>query len=286
MFKIYYSITKPGIIYGNLITVAAGFVLGTSASLDILLLLKTLIGISLIIASGCVLNNIIDTDIDALMERTRSRALVKGLVSVRHAYIFALFLGSLGAWFLGYFTNGTTLLTALFGLFAYVFIYSLWSKRTSVHGTLLGSISGAIPPVVGYTAAMGQIDAGAVILFLILTFWQMPHSYGVAMYRERDYANARIPVLPVTKGANTTKVHMVAYILLFIASLAALYFYDYAGKVYLFTMIPASIMWLILSISGFSTRDDKLFGKKMFLASIMIITLFALIVFADHFTHQ
>lgn len=286
MLKIYYSITKPGIIYGNLITVAAGFILATGPSLDVLLLIETLIGISLIIASGCVLNNIIDTDIDTLMERTRTRALVKGLVSVKHAYVFALILGSSGAWFLGYFTNGVTLTTALFGLFAYVFIYSLWSKRTSVHGTLLGSISGAIPPVVGYTSAMGQIDAGAVILFLILTFWQMPHSYGVAMYRQLDYANAHIPVLPVAKGTKTTKIHMLVYVLFFIVSLTALYSCGYAGKVFLFTMVPVSMLWLLLSIGGFRSGDDKSFGKKMFLASIMIITLFALSVVADHYFHQ
>ena len=283
MFKIYYSLTKPGIIYGNLITVAAGFILGTKSHLDIPLLAETLIGISLVIASGCVLNNIIDRDIDALMERTRGRALVKGLVPVVHAYVFALVLGSLGSWTLGYFTNALALSTALFGLFAYVFIYSLWSKRNSVHGTLLGSISGAIPPVVGYVAVTGNFDLGAAILFLILTLWQMPHSYGVAMYRLLDYANAHIPVLPVKKGSQATKRHILVYVVLFTLSLFSLYFFNYAGRVFLSIMMPLALWWLILALRSFSLKDDKRFGRIIFLHSIIIIVFFAVALVLDHY---
>lgn len=283
MLKIYYSLTKPGIIYGNLITVAAGFMLGTTNSVDFILLGVTLTGISLVIASGCVLNNIIDRDIDALMERTRGRALVKGLVPVLHAYVFALVLGSLGAWVLGYFTSAITLSTALFGLFAYVFIYSLWSKRNSVHGTLLGSISGAIPPIVGYTAATGNLDLGAAILFLILTLWQMPHSYGVAMYRFADYKNAHIPVLPAAKGSHTTKLHMLIYVVLFCLALISLYVWGFVGKVFLLFTLPPSLYWCVLALRGFSTPDNKHFGRSMFMLSIIIIMLFSIGIAVDHY---
>lgn len=283
MLKIYYSLTKPGIIYGNLITVAAGFILGTTGPFHDALFLETLAGISLIIASGCVLNNIIDRDIDGLMERTKGRALVKGLVPLTHAYTLAAGLGSFGAYLLGYFTNIVTLLTGLAGLFAYVFIYSLWSKRTSVYGTLLGSISGAVPPVVGYTAATGHIDLGAIILFIILVMWQMPHSYAIAIYRLSDYQHAHIPVLPLARGMRTTKIHMFEYIIGFTAFVLALYFFGYAGKLYLFTMLPLGLLWTTLSFSGFTSTDDARFGKMMFISSIIVITLFSLVLSLDHF---
>lgn len=278
----YYSLTKPGIIYGNLLTVTAGFILGTRVGIELTLLAETLFGISLVIASGCVLNNIIDRDIDGLMVRTRDRVLVRKEVPLFSAYALAVSLGSIGSWILGYFTNLTTLFSALFGLFAYVFVYSLWSKRSSVHGTLLGSISGAIPPLVGYTAAMGQIDLGAAILFLLLTFWQMPHSYGVAMYRLTDYVNAHIPVLPAAKNSRITKYHMIAYVGLFVIAIFALYGFGYAGPIFLTLMLPASMLWLLLSIHGMRAVDDKQFGKHMFLASIAIITMFTIAVIIDH----
>lgn len=282
VWKKYYSLTKPGIIYGNLLTVTAGFILGTRTVLDLVLLTETLLGISLIIASGCVLNNIIDRDIDELMERTRDRVLVKKEVPLPHAYILAMILGSAGSWMLGYYTNWITLLAALFGLFAYVFIYSLWSKRSSVHGTLLGSISGAIPPVVGYSAAMSQIDAGAAILFLLLTFWQMPHSYGVAMYRLKDYTNAHIPVLPVARNSRLTKYHTIAYALLFTLAVVSLYRFGYSGIVYFSLMLPTALLWLALAIRGISATDDKLYGKKMFLSSIAVIFIFTFSIIIDH----
>lgn len=273
---------KPGIIYGNLITVTAGFVIGSSLGINYILLVETLLGISLIIGGGCVLNNIIDRDIDALMERTKGRVMVKGLVPVIHAYVFAAILGSLGAWVLGYFTNPIALATALFGLFAYIFIYSLWSKRSTVYGTLLGSISGAVPIVVGYVAARGQLDLAAIIVFFILVSWQMPHSYAIALFRMSDYKNAHIPVLPIASGTKVTKVHMLGYIIIFCITLTSLYYFGYAGEFYLFTMLPVALLWATVALIGFWRHDNARFGKAMFALSIVIILLFSVFITLDY----
>lgn len=284
MLRAYYSLTKPGIIYGNLLTVTAGFLLATHGQFSFPLLPLTLIGISLVIASGCIFNNIIDRDIDGKMERTKNRALVKNLIPVRHAYVFASLLAFLGTIVLYYSTNITATISALVGLFFYVCVYSLWTKRYSIHGTLLGSISGAMPPVVGYTAVTGQIDDGAIILFFILAIWQMPHSYAIAIYRLLDYKNAGIPVLPLKSGMRTTKLHIVGFTLLFIATTLMLFQHRYVGNTYLLTIFIFGFCWLILALEGLRTKNNLRWSKQMFFFSIIIIVVFSLLIAFD--AHQ
>ena len=276
--KNYYTLAKPGIIYGNAITVIGGFLLASKGVLDFELFLLTLIGISLVIASGCVFNNFIDRDIDARMERTKKRVLVLGLVPEFNALIYAIVLGFLGIKILVLFTNILTVLIALFGFFFYVVVYSLFAKRLNSYGTLIGSISGAVPPVVGYVAVSGTLDAGAIILFLILTLWQMPHSYAIAIYRLKDYTNAHIPVLPVSSGIQTTKVHMLLYIILFLFASLLLTIYGYTGTYYAVIMAVISLLWLLMGVLGFSAKDEHKWARNMFTYSILVICVFSIVI--------
>lgn len=276
VWKSYYSLTKPGIIYGNAINVIAGSILASRGHLHIALLSMTLVGISLVIGSGCVFNNYIDRDIDALMERTKRRTLVIGSVSQRHALLFATILGILGTTTLLFGTNILATFIALIGLFFYVIVYSLWAKRANIYGTLVGSISGAVPPVVGYVAVTGSIDLGAVLLFAILTVWQMPHSYAIAIYRMSDYANARIPILSVVKGVRTTVIHMIVYTLLFAMLTPLLYMYGYTGMIYLVIMTITSLLWFTFAVHGLYTSFVDIWAKKMFKYSILVVLIFAI----------
>ena len=194
--KDYYYLIKPGIIYGNAINTAAGFFLAAKGNIDFLLLLKTLGGSSLIIASACVFNNYIDRDIDSKMTRTKNRTLVRGAVPDPIALLYGSLLGVIGFGVLIIYTNVLTVLVGATGMFFYVVMYSIW-KRRSPYGTLVGSISGAVPPVAGYSAVTNSLDVGALILFLVLVFWQMPHFYAIAIRRREEYKEAGIPVLPV-----------------------------------------------------------------------------------------
>ena len=260
------------------VTVLGGFFLATHSmhrSVDVGLLLATVLGISLVIAGSCVMNNIIDRDIDALMERTKNRELVLGVIKPRSAFIYGLVLILLGIAMLFFRTNPLTLLVALIGVFFYVVCYSLYAKRGGVFGTLVGSVSGAVPPVVGYLAVTNSLDAGAILLFLILSIWQMPHSYAIAIYRLDDYRKAKIPVLPVARGLMRTKIETLLYTLLFACATLALYSFGYAGKVYIVLMGAASLMWLFLSVQGFFQSNDRQWAKRMFIVSILIITLFS-----------
>jgi protoheme IX farnesyltransferase len=271
----YYLLTKPGIVFGNLVTVVAGFLLGSQGSFDWAGLMATFIGLGLIMASACVMNNWIDLERDRKMERTQTRPLVLGTISVKNALLFAFLTAICGFAVLALFTNIIALIVAFVGYFVYVVLYSLWKSKT-VFGTAIGSVAGATPPVVGYTAASHQMDMGAILLFVILVLWQMPHFFAIALYHMEDYAKAGIPVLPLVKGIERTKIHMALYILLLIPALALLTYFGYTGIFFLVVMTSVTGVWLILSLRGFFIENSRVWGKQMFLFSLVVISLWSL----------
>ena len=282
LIKEYYHLTKPGIIRGNLISTIAGFLLASKGQISVGLFVATLLGISLVIASACVFNNYIDRDIDHKMARTKKRALVSGAISGRHALIYASILGAGGELMLVIYTNWLTAVIALFGFAMYVVVYGIWKRRSTL-GTIVGSVSGATPPVIGYCAVTGRLDSAAVLLFLILVFWQMPHFFAIAMYRLKDYSAAGLPVLPVKKGIQTTKIQMLLYTLgfaLFTVMLTAL---GYTGRVYLGVALAISISWTVLCVQGFRVSDDLRWARQMFFFSLFALTLLCATISVDHF---
>jgi len=281
LIRKFFKVTKPGIIFGNLITTTGGFFLASRGSINYVTLLCATLGISLVVACGCVLNNIIDRDIDKLMERTKNRVLVLGLISVRAAFAYGLILGILGLYILQMGTNWLTVIIAVIGLFVYVGAYSLWLKRHSIYGTLVVSISGAVPPVVGYCAVSNQMDAGAITLFFILSIWQIPHSYAIAIYRLSDYTNAKIPVLPVRKGIFYTKVNILLFVTAFVIATLMLTFLHYTGYAYFISALVLGIFWIRLSILGFNAKDDKKWARKNFVFSIICITVLSIMMSVD-----
>ncbi|WP_349914499.1 heme o synthase [Acinetobacter pittii] len=283
MLRKYLFLTKPGILFGNFITTLGGFFLAAQGSVDILLLLLTLLGTTLVVASGCVVNNVIDQDIDTKMQRTQNRALVKKTISPTVALIYALVLGIIGFSILWFGVNGYAFLFAMIGFIVYVGFYSLWTKRTSIHQTVIGSISGASPPVIGYTAVTHQFDVAALLLFLAYALWQMPHSWAIAIYRFDDYKNAGIPILPVARSIYRTKIECVIYILLFAAVLNGLYCFGYTNVFFLITFNALTAYWLYLSVIGFKAENDQLWAKRFFLYSVILITLLSL---SFSFTYQ
>ncbi|MEQ1088564.1 heme o synthase [Acinetobacter seifertii] len=283
MLRKYLFLTKPGILFGNFITTLGGFFLAAQGSIDILLLLLTLIGTTLVVASGCVVNNVIDQDIDTKMQRTQNRALVKKTISPTVALVYAFVLGLIGFSILWFGVNGYAFLFAVIGFVVYVGFYSLWTKRTSIHQTVIGSISGASPPVIGYTAVTHQFDVAALLLFLAYGLWQMPHSWAIAIYRFDDYKNAGIPILPVARSIYRTKIECVIYILLFAAVLNGLYCFGYTNIFFLITFNALTAYWFYLSIIGFKAENDQLWAKRFFLYSVILITLLSL---SFSFTYQ
>lgn len=280
MIKTYYRLTKPGIVYGNAMTAAAGFLLATinyHVRVNVGLMAATLVGIALVIASACVCNNYTDRGIDHKMARTKNRALATGQIKGRDALIYAFVLGMLGFLVLAIYVNLLTVLLGITALLVYVVFYGI-GKRLTVHGTVIGSIAGALPITAGYTAVSHQLDMGAAILFMILTLWQMPHFYAIALYRLKDYTAAALPVLPITYGARRAKLYILWYIVGFGLVASLLTVYSFAGYVYLASMSILCVAWLRLGFLGFNSQDNAKWGRKMFLFSLVVIVVLCIMV--------
>lgn len=273
-FKEYYSLAKPGVLYGNALTAAAGFLLAARGDFDILLFLALTVGSTLVIASACVLNNYLDQDIDSKMARTKKRAIVSGKVKGRDAVILSVLLGIIGLLILIVFTNMLVVIIGLVGFIDYVVLYGMLSKRLSIHGTLVGSISGAAPILAGYVAVAGAIDPGAIIVFAIMFLWQMPEFYSIAIYRRKEYAAAGVPVITVVKGVKTARVQIFFYTLAFVIATLLLTAYGYAGYSYLVVMGLLGAYWLWLAIKGLQTKDADTWSRHMFKFSLIILLAF------------
>ncbi len=270
MFKTYYQLTKPGIIYGNILTATAGFLFACRWHIDFTLFFGLIVGTSLVIGSACVFNNYIDRGIDKKMARTRKRALVSGTVSGRNALIYATVLGIIGFMSLILLTNWLTVLVGIVAFVDYVVLYGLF-KRRSVYGTIVGSVSGAAPVVAGYVAVTDHFGVAGLLLFLILVFWQMPHFYAIAMYRLKDYTAANIPVLPRVSGMMLTKIQIMAYIVAFTVASSLLSVFGYTGLVFRVVMLITGIVWFVQGYAGHKTTDDEAWARRMFHISLIVI---------------
>lgn len=269
--KDYLLLTKPGIIFGNSITAAGGFILASRGNINPLLFFLALLATAGMIASACVFNNYIDRKSDQMMTRTQNRPLARGDITVKNALLFALALNVTSSFTFLAFTNFAAFAAAWVGFAVYVFFYSFLKYRLS-SATLVGSIAGAMPPVIGYAAASSELDLGAWILFAIVVMWQMPHFYAIAIYRMEDYRKAQIPVLPLKKGIIDTQVQMLFYIAGFIVVSSLLTFTGYIHYSFLLITGFLGSLWFILGLKGLKLTDPVRWARKMFFASVFVIT--------------
>ncbi len=279
--KNYLLIAKPGIVCGNLISAAAGFLLASKGQVDAVALLATLSGIALVVAAGGVFNNCVDRKIDRKMLRTRHRALARGLIKLPSAVAYATLLGLAGLALLGAATNLLSVGLVLAGLVIYVGVYSLYLKRRSVYAALVGSLAGATPPLAGYCAVTGRFDLGAVILLAVFGLWQMPHCYAIAVFRLDDYTAANLPVLPVKRGTAAARKHMVGYILAFMAATLMLTAGGYTGYRTLAVAAGLGLSWLYLAWSGYQAAEERLWARKLFIFSILAIFILSVMMSVD-----
>lgn len=279
--KAFYRLTKPGVLYGNVLTAAAGFFLASKGAVDGWLFVATIVGTTLVIASACVLNNFLDQDIDQLMERTKKRPLIAGDVRGRDAVIFSAVLGVVGTLILYVWVSFLVVAIGLAGFFTYVVLYGMLSKRLSIHGTLVGSVSGAAPILAGYVAVSGVIDLGAIIVFAILFLWQMPEFYSIAIYRRDEYKTARVPVISVVKGIRHTKQQILGYLVVFTVAVALLAITGYTGYTYVIIMMALCGYWLWLGAKSLRSRNDNLWSHRVFRHSLVVLLVFSLLISVD-----
>lgn len=272
----YYALTKPGIIYGNLLSAIAGYALASGAARNFIFLdfIAMLIGLGTIIASACVANNIIDRHIDSHMQRTKKRATVTGGVSVGSATLFSAALALCGVGILNTLPSLTPLYIAISGHILYVAVYG-YAKRHTIRSTEIGALSGAVPPLVGYTAVTGTIDTIAISLFLILCIWQMVHFYAIALYRRKEYERAKIYLFPSRFGEETTKKTLLGYLTVLTPILLIPYALGVVGLVYTLTVTGWSIYWLYSAIIQLP-RATNTWARQVFRQSLLALLIYVI----------
>jgi heme o synthase len=281
-WKDFLTIAKLGIVFSNLITTFTGiwlaiyFTEGITFFGEIRDVILALLGSALVIAGGCSLNNYIDRDIDQHMERTNKRPTATGRIPIKQVLWVGLITSGIGTIML-LITSPLAAIFGLIGLFVYVIVYTLWLKRTHHINTIAGSISGAMPPLIGWAAINDSMHPYAWGLFLIMFIWQPPHFLALAMKRCEEYRAAGIPMLPVVAGFALTKRQMVWWVAALIPVSLLLYG---LGPVYTIAAIVLGFGWLILGLYGlFYMKDDLKWARMMFVFSLNYMTiLFVLMV--------
>ncbi len=265
---------KIGIVNSNFITTFTGFWLALFFNEQHFLenldkAFFTLIGSSLIIAGSCSLNNYIDRDIDPLMERTKGRPTVTG--SFTPLTVLGIGIGfTLTGLLMLLVVSSVAALIGLAGILTYVVLYTMWSKRLYTINTVIGSISGAVPPLIGWAAIDPNLHVVAWVLFLIMFIWQPPHFLALAMRRCEEYRAAGIPMLPVVHGFELTK----RQILIWIACLLPLPLYLYElGTPFLILATVLNIGWLFLGIAQYNKQEDTKWASMMFVYSLNYLTI-------------
>ncbi|MCM3740297.1 heme o synthase [Oceanobacillus luteolus] len=272
---------KTGIIKSNLIPMLAGLTLSLYTyeinpldRLDNIVL--ALIGTFLVIGAAGAFNNLYDRDIDSLMERTKNRPTVTGEIKTGKVLVIAVSMAVLGVLALSL----TTLLAGLLGflgLFFYIVPYTMWSKRRTIYNTEIGSVSGAMPPLIGWSSIYPDITHPAILgLFVITVIWQMPHFYSIAIRKHKEYRAAKVPMLPVVKGIRRTYLQTNFYLILLIAT--SFLFSSLSIGLMLVSLL-LSVIWLGLSIFGYRRMDSERWAKSMFIYSLIhMTTLFSTVI--------
>ncbi|MEC3653729.1 heme o synthase [Bacillus siamensis] len=281
-WKDFLSLIKIGIVNSNLITTFTGMWLalhisGLSFLGNLNTVLLTLIGSSLIIAGSCAVNNYYDRDIDHLMERTKVRPTVTGKIQPNQALWSGILLIALGLIML-LMTTVMAAVIGFIGVFTYVVLYTMWTKRRYTINTVVGSVSGAVPPLIGWTAVEGHIGVVAWVLFMILFIWQIPHFLALAIKKTEDYRAANVPMLPVVHGFEVTK----RQIIVWVACLLPLPFF--LGSLGLPIVILGTLLnvgWLVLGLMGFRMKNIMKWATLMFVYSLNYMTIYfvAMVVF-------
>lgn len=207
----YLSLTKPRIIVLLLITTVPAMVVAQRGWPSTWLVLATVVGGATSAAGANVINCWYDRDIDAVMRRTRTRPLVVGSITASHALAFGISLGAAAFAFLWATTTLAAAALALGALLFYVFVYTVWLKRRTPHNIVIGGAAGAFPPMVGWAAVTGDVAMASMVMFAVIFFWTPPHFWALALRLKDDYAEAGVPMLPVTDGPAITRFQILRY---------------------------------------------------------------------------
>ena len=278
----FYEMCKPRVVMLMILTSLVGMFLAVPGMVPLDILIFGNLGIALVAASGAVVNHLIDRRIDIMMKRTHNRPMAQGRVEPRQATLFAIAIGVLGMAILLFWVNPLSAWLTLASFVGYAFIYTGYLKHATPQNIVIGGLSGAMPPLLGWAAVTGTIDPDALVLVLIIFAWTPPHFWALAIHRKDEYAKSGVPMLPVTHGEHVTKIHIIIYTLTLVMVSVLPYLSGMSGLLYLVTALALG--------AGFIGWSGKLMFKpkpttamQTFRYSIVYLGVLFVALVVDHY---
>ncbi len=278
----FYEMCKPRVVMLMILTSLVGMFLAVPGMVPIDVLIFGNIGIALVAGSGAVVNHLIDYKVDSLMKRTHNRPIPQGRVDPKQAGMFAAAIGIAGMLILLFLVNPLCAWLTLASFVGYAFIYTGYLKRATPQNIVIGGLSGAMPPLLGWAAVTGSIEPGALILVLIIFAWTPPHFWALAIHRKEEYAKTGIPMLPVTHGEHITKIHIILYtVIMFLITLLP-YLTGMSGPLYLLAAVVLGLGFLAWSLLlMFKPKPST--AMDTFRYSIVYLMVLFVVLMIDHY---
>jgi protoheme IX farnesyltransferase len=279
----YYELTKPRVVMLIVFTAIVGMFVSVPGWPGFMPLLFGTLGIGLAASSAAVYNHVLDARIDIQMMRTRGRPLPQGKLTEKSALTFATTLCIISMLILWFLVNPLTATLTFFSLIGYAVIYTGWLKRATPQNIVIGGAAGAAPPILGWTAVTNQIEAGALLMFLIVFVWTPPHFWALAIARKEEYAKVDIPMLPVTHGEAYTRLNILLYSILLVLVTILPYLIGMSGVIYLLAAIVLDVYFMYYAIQMYRVPDDMELPMKLFKYSISYLGFLFAALLVDHY---
>ena len=279
----YYELTKPRVVVLIVFTAIVGMFVSVPGWPGVMPLVFGTLGIGLAASSAAVYNHVLDARIDIQMMRTRGRPLPQGKLTERSALVFATALCIISMIILVLLVNPLTAILTFVSLIGYAVVYTVWLKRATPQNIVIGGAAGAAPPVLGWTAVTNEVEAGALLMFLIVFVWTPPHFWALAIARKEEYAKVDIPMLPVTHGEAYTRLNILLYTILLVLVTLLPYLIGMSGIIYLLTAIVLDAYFLNYAIQMYRVPDDMELPMKMFRFSISYLGFLFAALLIDHY---
>jgi protoheme IX farnesyltransferase len=278
----FYQLTKPRVVSLIVFTAVIGMFLATPGMVPLQALLAGTLGIALIAGAAAAVNCLVEQKIDAVMLRTRARPLPSGQLTSLQTLVFAGAIGGIGLAVLHHWVNPLTMWLTLATFIGYAIVYTVILKPMTPQNIVIGGASGAMPPVLGWTAVTGEVSADALLLFLIIFAWTPPHFWSLALYRKLDYARAGVPMLPVTHGDRFTRLHVLLYTVILVACSLAPFATRMSGVIYLASALALGAAFLYYAVRIYLAYSDAL-ARRTFRYSIFYLTALFAALLVDHY---
>ena len=280
--RAFLALTKPRVVSLIVFTAVIGMLLATPGMVPLPLLLAATAGIALVAGAAAAVNCLVESHIDARMQRTQWRPLPRGELTALQTVVFAGAVGGFGLWLLFHFVNALTMWLTLATFVGYAVIYTVVLKPLTPQNIVIGGASGAMPPVLGWAAATGEVTSEAMLLFLIIFAWTPPHFWSLALYRTQDYARAGVPMLPVTHGKEYTRLQVLLYTLILFGVSLLPFAAGMSGALYGVAAVALGAVYLGFAVRIHLAYSDRVARAAFRYSIVYLAALFAALL-VDHY---